>query len=150
MAEKAPCNEWIEIDASTLDLSLDEPYSDGVHIRLFVSPYDVPEAVRGRFDDDSGKFVIEFRYLDTETWKLEEEDKFVSLRVGKHSQRLHGIEVDVEEAEASYVSLAITAIDHQAARAANQAHKNYRIIKELIDRLTPQIFPAAAASQAPA
>ncbi len=145
MGDKAPCEEWIEVDPNTLDLSLDDDYSDGVHISVFVSPYDVPEAVRGCFDEDLNRFVIQFRYLDSEPWKRHAENEFVSLRIGKHSQRLHAIEVDLERAEAAYVRLAVTAIDHQAIKAANQASKNYRIVKELIGRLTAQIFPETAA-----
>ena len=44
------------------------------------------------------------------------EDEFISLRVGKNSQRLRGIEIDVAGLKVDKVSLAISVMDIAARR----------------------------------
>src|SRR5437899_1407154 len=67
--------------------------SDGV--KVFVSPYNVPEAVRGHYDEKARKVFVDFKYLDDEKESEEHQGERVAFRVGKNSGRLLGIQVDV-------------------------------------------------------
>lgn len=61
--------------------------------RLFLSPYDVPEAVRAYRDGDS--IILEFRYIPiSERTQLMEFNKDISLEVGENSGRIYKISVD--------------------------------------------------------
>lgn len=81
----------------------------GVRFEVDVSPYDVPNAVRG-FMTSHGRFRIEFRYIDGSEPPQQEKklDAFVSVFEGRHSRRLLAIEVDVRALGAESVGLSIT------------------------------------------
>lgn len=98
--------KWIEIPFNPSRLS-EHSESNGVHVTIMLSPYDIPEAVSGYHDDDLGRFVIEFRYLDDEPWRREPRDEVLTIRIGRHTRRLFGIEIDVEKAEVDHVSMEI-------------------------------------------
>jgi hypothetical protein len=58
-------SDWIHVDAK--QLRQPEPRQEthrGMNLSVHVSPYDIPEAVKGTYDDSSEAFVIHFRYLD--------------------------------------------------------------------------------------
>lgn len=99
-------NTWHYLDTSKF-MKPEADSERGVRVELSLSPYDVPEAVRGYFSEDIRRFVIEFRYIQDEPWERREAGEHVTLRVGKGSQRLYGIEVDVETLSADSVTLAI-------------------------------------------
>jgi hypothetical protein len=77
----------------------------GLAYTVFVSPYDVPHAVRGMYDDDDHIFIIEFRYIQDEPIRLMAWDENTTLRLGKHSGRLFGLQVDVDRVGAGTVKL---------------------------------------------
>lgn len=90
-------SDWIKLDPRTAAESF-EPQRrslDGIQIELAVSPYDVPDAVRGYINKDENNFVIEFRYLDDEAWKVTQLDSSIALRLGTHTERLYGLEIDL-------------------------------------------------------
>jgi hypothetical protein len=72
----------------------------------------VPEAVRGLVDEKSGRYVIEFRYLTEEPLKREIRTDIVTLRVGKNSGRLYGVEIntDAMRSAASGVNVGVASI----------------------------------------
>lgn len=76
----------------------------GVEVELFASPYDVPEAVRGRFDEVKNRFIIEFKYVGSEDTQVCTFDH-VAYTVGKVSGRLYGMEIDVRALKADGVGL---------------------------------------------
>jgi hypothetical protein len=83
--------------------------SSGVLFDVVVSPYDLPEAVRG-FRKSNGRFRIEFRYIDGDEPIAEElrVDEHVSAFEGKHSGRLLALEVDTAAIGADAVGVAIS------------------------------------------
>lgn len=145
MAGGAAC-KWIEVDPKKLNLAREDQSRGSIYIKLYVSPHDVPEAVRGCWDGDAERFVVEFRYLDSEPSKLERGVGPVRLRLGKYSRRINGIEVDTRSLEADEVQLEISSIAQSALeRLAAQPSKphpdqNYRVAKDLVAQLASKLF----------
>jgi len=139
-------NDWIPID---LDKVSTEPIRvpDDVHIELYLSPFAIPEAVRGRFDKKQGKFFIEFRYSSNEPTLRERQNDDIALHVGKRSGRLYGIEVNVEHAQAKSVTLTTyipKKISETIKRLANDRPDyrgdNFRVTNEVVDDRRDLLF----------
>ena len=80
-----------------------------LQFEVVVSPYDVPEAVRG-VKRPGGRLRIEFRYIDgLEPGHEIKLDEHISVTEGKHSKRLLAVEVDVDAMGATSVGFAINA-----------------------------------------
>lgn len=74
---------------------------------VVLSPYDVPDAVRGLRTDER-RFRIEFRYIDgEEQGKQVKVGPHVTATEGKYSGRLLAMEVDVEAIGANSVGVSI-------------------------------------------
>lgn len=91
----------------------------GAEVTVFLSPYDVPEAVRGGVDMSTGRFTIQFKYLGCsedpdEPLDAEAEDGPVVLRVGRNSHRLYRIELDTE-------SLGVDRVEIRVLKAVDDA-----------------------------
>lgn len=69
---------------------------DPVDIRILTSPYDIPDWVRSGYDDDLDRFVVEFRYMLDEEYRISDVGDGVRVRLGKHSNRIVGVDVDVD------------------------------------------------------
>jgi hypothetical protein len=90
---------WIELDPEWLDRRRElNTTNDGVEILVFVSPYDVPDAVRAHRDKAADIFVVEFRYIQDEPWSRHPCNRMIALRTGSHSGRLLGVEIDLRKA----------------------------------------------------
>lgn len=122
-------------------------HEGGVTIEMSVSPYDVPNEVKGDFDKESKRFLIEFKYLQDEPWKRESHGEHVFLRVGKHSHRLYGIEVDVTALGTDSVELKVQARErvNSALEAISHRHThsnelvNYKAVESVLQK-TPSLF----------
>ena len=142
---RSPEAAWVRLSP---ELRMREQRSDGVEV--FVSPYDVPEAVRGRYDEKAKKFVIEFKYLDDERTSEEHQGEPVAIRVGKNSGRLLGIQIDVEALNSTDNAVLLGAVIAFIAKAmeAFQAKPkpdvsrldNYQAAKEVITNRCAQLF----------
>lgn len=88
--------EWIKVDATSLPAD-DVEVAEGVEIRVGLSPYDIPEAVRGNVDPNTGTFTIELKYLSErhEPTEMTRLDDSVSFETGVLSQSLHKIHVNL-------------------------------------------------------
>lgn len=99
-------SEWLPIR----DLSESMPLKTekGVLLKVRMSPYDIPSAVRGK-KASGGIFRIELQYIDGK--ELEGEklaiDEHVSAVKGKYSHRLLAIEINVDRLGADAVGLEI-------------------------------------------
>jgi len=130
--------DWIEVDPSAV--SKDERTEiRGVEIRVGLSPYDIPEGVRGYYDKASGRLVIEFKYLDGDEPKEDvvDQNEEVSLLVGKHSNCLYEIRVNVDKikAETVHVKLALPKIDrvlNQLASRGGSRRRYYEVAKAVL------------------
>jgi len=103
--------DWIPLDPVTLNPG-EKEVVHGVEINVGLSPYDVPDGVRGYYDDDIKRFVIEFRYLDDEedrepSWQNEN----ITLVVGEHTGCLYQIHVNVDDLSANAVKLKLWVAD---------------------------------------
>lgn len=139
-------NEWTWVDPQTIV----EPESkslDGVHITLMMSPYDLPEAVRGFYNSTRERFLIQFKYLSDEPTKAERMGELVSLTLGEKSGRIYEIELDVAKAEAQFVGLMIKAIDELAHTPHRPTRPdNYAAAKNLLSQFGPKLVETAQAS----
>jgi len=104
-------SEWIELDSDELNPPRHADIK-GVDVMVFLSPYEVPDAVRGALDQRADRFAIDFRYLgspDKPNEPLETEagpgHRDITLKVGRNSQRLYRIEIDVKKLKADRVRL---------------------------------------------
>lgn len=96
-------SEWVRLNAEKLNMPKRQAVR-GADITVRMSPYDVPEAVRGYYDEELKRFVIEFRYIGDEPFRQKQKGEHITLRMGRHSGRLYGIEVDVGAMKAQRVS----------------------------------------------
>jgi hypothetical protein len=145
-------SEWVPLDAASLSPARRQRIR-GVDITVVMSPYDVPEAVRGQYDEDIHCFVIEFRYMGDEQWVAQKHDDKITLRVGRHSGRLYGIEVNVDALKAHRINLrlhlprmvmnAIDSLKDQPLKAPRR--ENYQVAKDAISQKEQQIFESLAA-----
>jgi len=98
--------EWLQIDLDTEAAERHERIQ-GVSVALLVSPYDIPAAVRGFFDESKRRFIVEFKYMGEEPTEMSRQDHYANLIVGKNSRRLYGMELDVEALQAERVEVRI-------------------------------------------
>lgn len=98
---------------------------EGIHFNIHVSPYNIPEAVRGV--RKRGRFRIEFRYIDGDEPIGPEQqlDSNLSVYKGRFSGRLMALELDMKKMHPKSVDVTIissrTELDdkwHKALEAA--------------------------------
>lgn len=133
MTRPAP-SRWIDVDQSKYDHA-ESTSRHGVHFELFLSPYDMPEAVRGSYDRSQKRFVIQLKYIESEPVEAHEIDRFVTFFTGKRSQRLYRICVDVKALGAKEVALHLNqAIDHFTSESASAQppRANLRVAKDIL------------------
>jgi|GEM_PF-1985856 len=114
--------DWIEVDESKYN-QIKRAHSGvdsrSVIIEMSLSPYDVPNQVRGDYDDSSKKFVVDFKYIDSEDVKVVVLDSHMSAMVGKSSGRIYSLLIDIDAIGADSVELKIKEKKlHQDADAA--------------------------------
>lgn len=104
--------EWLRLgDIKKLPEGAQEP--DFV-LGVVLSPYDVPDAVRG-LRTNEGRFRIEFRYIDgEEQGKQVKVGPHVMATEGKYSGRLLAMEIDVDAIGANSVGVSIATKLHSA------------------------------------
>jgi hypothetical protein len=139
--------DWVPLNAKTLALPKHRTIR-GVDITLVVSPYDIPDAVRGEYNKDLQRFIIEFRYMSDEPWEHSKYNDNIVLRIGRNSGRLYGIEVDIHALPdqridlrmnvAKAVTNAINGLAHQSEMVRRREH--YEIAKDAIQEKQNQIF----------
>lgn len=107
--------DWLRIgDMKELPMGAHEP---DIVLGVVLSPYDVPDAVRGFITEDE-HFRIEFRYIDgEEQGKDVEAGPHVIATEGKYSGRLLAMEIDVKAIGAKSVGLSIATMLHSAWEA---------------------------------
>lgn len=140
-------SKWLQVDLDT-ETPEDRQLIRGVKVKLLVSPYDIPEAVRGFYDEQKHRFVIEFRYIGDEPTELQPQDRHITLVVGKNSGRLYGIEIDVDTLKVEVVGLRMEiikevneALDNLVQKSISPSRRdNYRLTKDAISARQEQLF----------
>ena len=130
MAEVA---EWKTLDSKELNPPSLEDVK-GVVIKSYVSPYDVPEAIRVHKRPDDCHFRIEFRYIGgDEPLKEWLEDEHVKLWLGRDSRRLCRVEFDLQEDKPEAVNRVIDKLAGEVQRPPRQG--NYQLTKKVLKSL---------------
>lgn len=127
-------NNWIPLDPNDLNQGREER-RNGVVLRVFVSPHDVPISVRGGYDDKADRFVIEFKYVADEPTSREKVQEHISALVGKHSRRIYSLIVDIKRMGATEINLELlTAALGSLAREEHFRSKqeNFKVVLDAI------------------
>lgn len=135
-------HKWLKLDAKKYDKESSDT-ENGVEFQLHMSPYDLPDAVRGGYSTDLKRFVIQFKYISAEPTNEQVVDEHVTFRVGAHSRRLYSIEVDVDSMKADQVALRIVSAVDQLAhsrRSRDIPEDNYGVVKDVIREKSSQLF----------
>lgn len=155
-------SDWIPVDLAD-DTKAEKTFIRGVEVELFASPYDVPEAVRSRFDQDKNRFIIDFKYVGSEKTK-EFIFEHVTYVIGDVSSRLYGLEIDVRALKVDGVGISVAlqqkgpqelaaTIRDQATGAIdlllskqplkNFRQENYKLAKDAILAKQDELFAVA-------
>ncbi len=145
--------KWITLDPNVINRE-QKKFIRGVEVKLYASPQDVPEAVRGGYDPVRRKFVIKFRYAaGEEPLNTSKYDDNITLFLGKKSRRLHEVEIDVDRMKAEQVGLsvefkqalpkAIEWLSKQDEGASREG--NYTVAKEVISHRADELLQGAGA-----
>lgn len=121
--------------------------ADGIKVEVSPSPYEVPLEVRGEVDKAHRRFIIEFKYLQDEPWRLQKSESDVELRVGKYSKRLYRIEISLPVAEIKDMTRRVWARGkvNSALEELTSTHvhgnewANYRAVESILQK-RPDIF----------
>jgi hypothetical protein len=119
----------------------------GIKLESSLSPYDLPEAVRGHLDDPKGWFVIEFRYITSEPTVEVGEDPVKILR-GKRSGRIYQIRVRTPKSQPSEVevpNMARKALEH-LKRSGEQSfgpRRRINVIEHVLEEKREDLFGAS-------
>lgn len=94
---------WINVDPSMAFESQKELIA-GREVNVFISPYNVPRAIRAEKSSDGKRLIFYFRYLDGEEDAASEgkrtDDGLAVIRYGKTSGRVTEVELDLTAAKA--------------------------------------------------
>lgn len=89
--------DWISVNQNELNTACIEEHR-GVKVQAYASPFDIPVAVRGSYDEKTGRLALDFRYFTEEEDTVQQSpEQHVTLLVGKNSSRIHRIELDLEK-----------------------------------------------------
>ena len=137
-------SEWIQLDTSQLNKPRREK-AGNLEINVFASPYDVPEAVRGYYDEEERRFTIEFKYMgESEQLVSDAQHEGVNLKIGRHSRRLYRIEIDTEALKAKTIELNVhvnKAIEDLSKKQHSlHATTNYEMTKRVMSERGSQLF----------
>jgi len=128
--------KWIEVDQRELNEPRRETLRNGAEVQVFVSPNDIPTFARAEFSKAEKRFVMEFRYLSGEEETVERPvDTNLKVFVGKHSNRLYRIEINVNNFTAEQLELYIPKwIDElEQVPQRPQRHGNYETVRKLLN-----------------
>lgn len=129
-------SDWIEVEHPDLEDEL--ALGRSMVVRVSVSPYDVPHHVRGAFDDRKKRFVVEFKYVDSEPTKMVRVGDHALAAVGRNSGRVYSLELDVAALKVDTIGLqmkADNAISNLASTVSPSLvrEKNYALARSVID-----------------
>jgi hypothetical protein len=103
--------------------------SKGIQFTVMMSPYAIPEAIKGEFNNEHKVFEIRFRYMDEEKAETKKIDQHVSILVGVNSGRLMGIDVDILKLDVSVVSLALKEFEKTVPE---KQRRNFEAAREVL------------------
>ncbi|WP_437187611.1 hypothetical protein SH668x_001014 [Planctomicrobium sp. SH668] len=139
-------SNWIQLNPDSLNKVTTESHS-GVTVTIGMSPYDLPEAVRGKNQERIGRFVIYFKYLGrrTEGIRPARHNEYVTCMIGEHSGRLYQVRIDMKAVESNHVTLKMLVPKvSETINVLQKMHpdrkKNYGVARDVIQENTNQLF----------
>jgi len=118
----------------------------GVELDVSVSPYDVPTAVHGDFDEEENQFVITFDYIGTEERTQRAGEEPVQMEIGRYSGRIYRIIVDVNALGAEAVGLNLRkvneAIEGYERELTSADHDNFRVARDILEEEGKELLAA--------
>jgi len=142
-------SQWLTLDPTEFENDAEQTIN-GVLFHVSVSPYDMPQAIRGGYDEGTRRFVIEFKYLSREETRTQQVDDHVTLRLGERSHRLYAIEADVEAMGVDGVLLRMEkVIDNLTPSVADRSHpaSNYAVAKRVINDKASELWRMSPRTQ---
>jgi len=127
---------WFPIDPSKLRTERGGS-TPAVHVSFYVSPYNIPSAVRSGCGAGHRK-VIEFRYIDgDEPTVVTEHQRGWQLEVGRNSDRIFRIIVDDEAVKSTTEVLAEVFARLKAALSSKgrRAQDNFEVTEEIVSNI---------------
>ncbi len=129
-------SDWISLDPELLSTVERTEEPGGVEVVIGLSPFDIPEKVRGGYNEKSNRFVIEFKYIDeSERHVPTKLDNHITVLAGENSNRLYEIQIDVDAigARSVQLSLATEAIERVANKSKPRKQKLYGMAKRIVE-----------------
>lgn len=123
----------------------------GVEFRVALSPYFFPERVECSYNQETGCFVIDFKYLDDEVGADVQppSDGLVNLVLGQHTGRLLSIHIHVVQHDVDGIKMLVT---DEAVRALEDVKQkrpemapNYDLVEEALREHKDEIAAAVPA-----
>jgi len=148
--------EWLQVDTQDLNKEVTKTIRD-VRVKVSLSPYDVPQMVRGFRETDSDFFVIELKYLTDEPIKaVQAKNAPIELGVGVNSGRIYRIKVDVVKLGCTAVGLefverdVLGAIEGLGASPPfNRLPERYKLTRDVISSYGDRLFSGAGHKSPP-
>jgi hypothetical protein len=132
---------WIYLRPDEIDLKESEA-ERGVQLQSSLSPYDIPEQLRGYYSEFLKRFVIEFRYMTDESLVERKLSDHVTIKEGKNSGRLYDILVDVEAPNVHRITEAIREAKLHIGETKRK-RLNARLFDAVQEHLTPMLLAYA-------
>lgn len=133
--------DWVRLPKPSIELSeVSSTEEKGVKIHVYASPHDIPRAVRGYRNPASGRFIIEFQYIDDEPQIITQEEPHVFMRLGEFSHRIFAIELDPQRFKGANIELELRAMVKSAVGKLDDtlenasARKNHRLALGVIEQ----------------
>lgn len=118
-------SKWIKLRYE--DIAPETNPSDADWVVESPSPYDVPSAVRARYDEETGRLLIEFQYITQEPEPVIAIpiDGHHSFYLGRKSRRIRSVDLDVHRYDQRRVAREIQqAIESLSlSKVANEANR---------------------------
>ena len=115
---------------------------EGVSFEVEVSPFSMPQTVFGTYEQATGRFVIEFRYIDQEASpsprKLGNEG--IVIREGQYSGKILSIEIPVSDQKSKdigHIELKLIKMFNDREQAA-KSHKSRKGRPDLLNQKVAQ------------
>lgn len=132
--------DWIFLDGKANNESAFHITTD--HMKISLSPYDIPVAVRGYTEEDQF-YVIEFRYLTDEPVEVEKRGNLLQCGVGVNSGRIYRVCIDIHELKKFVQSDAVKNVYgalEQFPHNSDRLTRSYSLARSAIDANDTRLF----------
>ena len=145
---------WIPVDGSAFirkSQSVEPAFAEREgELTVSLSPYDVPEAMRGRPDEGGRCFIIDFKYLTPSEpiAEAETDTDLVKIYLGKNSGRIYSIRACTDEGQRNVFSVQLESNVQNALEKLEQDAIR-RVLKWALERYQPRQSSFAPVAETP-